>query len=241
MQKNACDDKSQWINIYLISLLVGFGAGVEYYMIQILLTFIKAILQRNQWRKLNSHNYTTVSQLQIFNLHRIKVGKGTYGKINAHLFNHEDDVVLEIGNYCSIAKGVHFICGGDHYFDHLMTYPVLNKVWGEDEAITKGKITVDDDVWIGTNALILSGVHIGQGAIIAAGAVVVSDVPAYSIVGGVPATIIKWRFSQPVIDKLITINFGGIDFSFIDKHRELFTEKVDMDLLEKAIKEIKDK
>ena len=77
------------------------------------------------------------------------------------------------------------------------------------EAISKGDITIDD-VWIGFRATILSGVHIGQGAVVAAGAVVTKDVPPYAIIGGVPAKIIKYRFSPEVIEQLLKLDYSKL-------------------------------
>jgi len=79
------------------------------------------------------------------------------------------------------------------------------------EARSKGIIKIDDDVWIGYGATIMSGVHIEQGAVVAAGAVVTKDVPPYAVVGGVPAQIIKYRFENKIIEKLLQIDFSKID------------------------------
>jgi len=79
------------------------------------------------------------------------------------------------------------------------------------EARTKGEIVVSDDVWIGHGATILSGVEIGQGAIVGARSVVTRDVPPYAIVCGNPARIAKYRFEGPVIEKLKMIDFSKID------------------------------
>lgn len=84
----------------------------------------------------------------------------------------------------------------------VSTYPFKRKLFhGGEEAVSKGDIIVGDDVWVGYGATILSGVHIGQGAVIAAGAVVNKDVPPYAIVGGIPAKVIKYRFSESVCKK----------------------------------------
>lgn len=82
---------------------------------------------------------------------------------------------------------------------------MLKKEW---ETQAKGNIIVNDDVWIGDSALILSGVEIGQGAVIAAGAVVTEDVPPYAVVGGVPAKVIKYRFRDDVIKELVKIDYA---------------------------------
>ncbi|MDY6420297.1 MAG: CatB-related O-acetyltransferase [Succinivibrio dextrinosolvens] len=103
---------------------------------------------------------------------------------------------LKIGSFCSIAPKVTFILNSDHYTNNLSSFPFKVMCLGshKSEAISYGDIVVDDDVWIGYGATILSGIHVGQGAIIAAGAVVSKDVPPYAIVGGVPARIINSSF-----------------------------------------------
>lgn len=97
---------------------------------------------------------------------------------------------------------------------------------------TKGKIILDDDVWIGDQVLVLSGVHIGKGAIVAAGCVVTKDVPPYAIVGGIPNKIIKYRFSKQIIQKLQGIDYSGIDLSKIDrKYLEMPVDDSNIDQL----------
>lgn len=84
---------------------------------------------------------------------------------------------------------------------------------------------MEDDVWIGMNAVILSGVTIHQGAVIATGAVVTKDVPAYAVAGGVPAKVIKYRFQEEVINELLKIDYGRLTKKLVEKHMdELHTE-----------------
>lgn len=118
---------------------------------------------------------------------------------------------LIIGKFCSIASGAKFIFNSaNHTLTSLSnyTFPLFYDAWQLpwQEVATawdnKGDITIGNDVWIGFEAVILSGVHIGDGAIIGARSVVTKDVPAYSIVGGVPAKVIRKRHSEPVIEKL---------------------------------------
>ncbi|MBP8083870.1 MAG: CatB-related O-acetyltransferase [Spirochaetes bacterium] len=118
---------------------------------------------------------------------------------------------LVIGRYCSIACGAKFIMtSGNHALDSLSTYtfPIFYDEWGLDPAhVTdawdnKGGIEVGNDVWIGYDSVIMSGVKIGDGAVIASRAVVTKDVPPFAIVGGTPAKIIRKRFSDEVIAKL---------------------------------------
>lgn len=127
--------------------------------------------------------------------------------------NHER---LVIGKFCSIACGAKFLFNSaNHTQRSLSTYifPVLFEEWGLDvdripEAWdNKGDIVVGSDVWIGYEAVILAGVTIGDGAIIAARAVVTRDVPPYTIVGGVPAKAIRKRFSDPEIDRLLALRW----------------------------------
>jgi len=119
-----------------------------------------------------------------------------------------------IGKYCSIASGVKFLPGGEHDYKRVSTFPFSKKMeiqLTKKESFSKGDITVGNDVWIGTNALILSGVNIGNGAVIAAGSVIVKDVPHYAIVGGNPAKIIKMRFSDAQIEELLKIKWWDWD------------------------------
>ncbi|MEY8403938.1 CatB-related O-acetyltransferase [Oscillospiraceae bacterium 44-34] len=127
--------------------------------------------------------------------------------------NHER---LVIGRFCSIACGARFLFNSaNHTQRSLSTYifPVLFEEWDLDvnripEAWdNRGDIIVGNDVWIGYEAVILAGVTIGDGAIIAARAVVTKDVPPYTIVGGVPARPIRKRFPQPEIDRLLALRW----------------------------------
>ena len=125
---------------------------------------------------------------------------------------------LVIGKFCSIACGAKFLFNAaNHTLSSLSTYPfpIFFEEWGLDtdtSSIAKawdnhGDIVVGNDVWIGFEAVILSGVTIGDGAVIASRAVVTKDVPPYTIVGGVPAKTIRRRFDEDTIFKLLALKW----------------------------------
>jgi len=107
---------------------------------------------------------------------------------------------LTIGRYCSIADNVVILLGGEHSHRWATSYPfpLLYDVWPEAEGRTspyaRGDVVIGNDVWLGTHSLILSGVTIGDGAVVGAGSVVAKDVPPYAIAAGSPARVVRFRF-----------------------------------------------
>ena len=122
---------------------------------------------------------------------------------------------LTIGKFCSIACGARFLMNSaNHAMGSLSTYvfPIFYEEWGHGMKVTeawdnRGGIAVGNDVWIGYEAVILSGVTIGDGAIVAARSVVTKDVPPYTVVGGVPARPIRRRFDQDTVDALLELKW----------------------------------
>ena len=123
---------------------------------------------------------------------------------------------LIIGKFCSIACGTKFLFNcANHALKSLSTYtfPLFYEEWElEKSNITtawdnKGDIVIGNDVWIGYEAVIMAGVHIGDGAIIAARAIVTKDVPSYTIVGGTPAKEIRKRFDAEIIEQLLILKW----------------------------------
>lgn len=123
---------------------------------------------------------------------------------------------LVIGKFCSIACGTRFLFNcANHTLNSLSTYtfPLFYEEWNLEKSNVvsawdnKGDIIIGDDVWIGYEAVIMSGVHVGNGAIIAARAVVTKDVPPYTIVGGTPAREIRKRFDTDVIKRLLMLKW----------------------------------
>ncbi len=194
---------------------------------------------KRKWRKKNFHNETF--PVNLFNPEYVIVGKKTYGELYVSMQSHKSKLI--IGDYCSIGPDVKFMLSSDHFINHLSTFPFKVKYGFEkQEGVTKGDINIRDDVWIGSNAIILSGVTINQGAIVAAGAVVTKDVPPYAIVGGNPAKIIKYRFPDEIIKKLKDLDYRNIDDEIIQRNIErLYTEINDIEDLDWILNNDKNK
>ncbi len=181
-----------------------------------LISRIKRILLYKKFLKKWRIKYSNsnIVPIEIFDHSIIEIGRKSYGE----LFLIDETTCgakLVIGNYCSIAPKTIFLLGAEHTTNTISTYPFKALTFGLGrEAASKRETVVGDDVWIGYGAIICSGVNIGQGAVIAAGAVVTKDVPPYAIVGGNPAKVIKYRFSEELRNKLLSINIIDIFDSF---------------------------
>lgn len=141
---------------------------------------------------------------------RVSVGHFTYG--NPRLMLWDERERISIGKFCSIADEVTIFGGGEHRTDWVTTFPLriafgLEGAWQDGIPATKGKTEIGNDVWIGYGATILSGVRVGDGAVIGAHALVAGDIPPYAVVGGNPARVLKLRFQQAVISRLLDIRW----------------------------------
>lgn len=124
-----------------------------------------------------------------FSYHTISIGEDVH--IGRNCIFQSPHGEIKIGNHVMFGPGVN-IHGGNHHYDQIGKYmKAIEKNDGCD-----GVVTICDDVWIGCNAIILKGVTIGEGAVIAAGAIVANNIPPYAIAAGVPAKVLKYRFSQ---------------------------------------------
>ena len=137
-------------------------------------------------------------------------GEGTYSS-DLKIFSWNEGAELSIGSYCSIADGVQIYLGGEHNVDWVTTYP-FSVLWESGRNIsghpkTKGDVRIGNDVWIGKEAIILSGVNIGDGAVIGARSLVTKDIEPYAIVGGNPAREIRKRFENQIIEELLKIRW----------------------------------
>jgi virginiamycin A acetyltransferase len=165
----------------------------------------------------------------------IEIGDFTYYDDPDGVENFEKNVLyhfpfigdrLIIGKFCAIARGVKFIMNGaNHQMNGISTFPffIFGNGWevarpAADELPYKGDTIIGNDVWIGYDALIMPGVTIGDGAIIAARSVVAADVPAYTIVGGNPAQIVRRRFDADSVRRLQSVAWWDRPATWITKH-----------------------
>jgi acetyltransferase-like isoleucine patch superfamily enzyme len=139
----------------------------------------------------------------------IRMGRHSYGAPLVRWWGESAN--LTIGNYCSIAEGVEIFLGGNHRMDWVTTYPFpVFRKWRGDGPIqghpaTRGNVDIGNDVWLGAGCVILSGVRVGDGAVVGCRAVVGRDVPPYAIVAGNPAKVVRMRFDPATIDALLRI------------------------------------
>ena len=162
----------------------------------------------------------------------VTVGRHTYGVSQKKVLATSERAPLSVGAFCSIAGNVSFMCsGGTHSPWAATTFPIYSRMMDSADPTENGGkplgITIANDVWIGRNAMIMPGVHIADGAIVAAGAIVTRDVPPYAIVGGTPAKLIRYRFSEDVIAKLLAIRWWEWSDEKIKQEAALLTGPIE--------------
>lgn len=206
-----------------------------YFVFSDLKKYIENLKFKLEWREVNKNNRTIPTKK--FPIDKVRVGRFSYGEIEVQTYGNKDSR-LEIGNFVSIAPGVVFLLDGNHEINTFTTYPFRVMCLNEKtEALTKGPIIVEDDVWLGTDSVILSGITIGQGAIIAARSVVTKNVPPYAVVAGNPAKIIKYRYSKEIIDEILEFDWSRVDLKKIEKLKNKLYESLTLDLVKTIKKE----
>jgi len=172
-------------------------------------------------------SYANNSKFGIFNKIKDNVTI-TNSEINdfTYVSNNTKIQYSTIGKFCSIGPNVQIGLGKHPTKDFVSTHPIFfsdlanEKIQLSNTVYFKEfeNIVIGHDVWIGANAIVLDGVTINDGAIIAAGAIVTKDVPHYAIVGGIPAKIIKFRFEESEIKDLKNLKWWDMDFNYLKKH-----------------------
>ncbi len=141
---------------------------------------------------------------------RVSVGRHTYPNPPPVVYYPGDTASVRIGAFTSIAEGCEILIGGEHHPEWVTTSPLrilmdLPGKFTDGQPRSKGDVTIGNDVWLCKKSTVLSGVNIGDGAVVACGAVVTNDVPPYAVVGGVPARLLRFRFSAEQIERLLEI------------------------------------
>ena len=155
-------------------------------------------------------------------------GKYTYAAGDNKILWETNENQLIVGKFCSIADRFIVYLGNNHNKEWVTTYPfghihreIFSKFDGLGHPSTKGSVIIGNDVWIASNVTIMSGVKIGDGAIIANSSHVVKDVEPYSMVGGNPAKLIRYRFTPNQIQELLKIKWWDWDDEKINKFTPL--------------------
>ncbi len=171
-----------------------------------------------------------VSELTTPGIELVESGYGTYGlgHLKIHFWDHSTK--LRIGKFCSLADEIHIFLGGNHNLARISTYPfgIEEELIGPrpGHPLSNGDIEIGNDVWIGSHVSIMSGVKIGDGAVVAAFSHVVKDVEPYEVVGGNPARHIKFRFSQEQIEKLLAESWWNWPLDQIKEKRDYLTSEI---------------
>jgi acetyltransferase-like isoleucine patch superfamily enzyme len=190
------------------------NAGSRIFVIKnCVLSFLRSLAYKSNLRQ-----SPYIDRMVLVDGKKVSVGKFTYGFESTKIFRWGENCEISIGRYCSIAYGLKLFCGGNHNKSLVTTFP-FGRIFKEfykyhlndSILLSNGSIVIGNDVWIGRDVTIMSGITIGNGAIIAANSHVVTNVEPYSVYGGNPAKLIKYRFSHEIIDILQRIKWWEFD------------------------------
>lgn len=199
-------------------------------------------LRLQRFRRAFAHRFDTqLVPTRMFDLAKLRrAGRHSYGALGVMTWNNPEES-LEIGDYVALANETLIQLGGNHGIRCLSSFPFRSRLLGgqEDVVGTKGPVIIDDDVWIGTRAMILSGVHVSQGAVVGAGSVVTRDVPPYAIVAGNPARVVRYRFSPGIVRVLLeSVDFSKLTDDQVASLRVLLVQPLDERILAEIIEKL---
>lgn len=191
-----------------------------------ILNYIKLAIHKCKWRMNNRHNQTIA--VSIFPCKNVNVGKNTYGPLELIWFPNAMDAKVKIGCYCSIGLSVKFLVGGGHNYHRISTWPFQTMVYKQKGNMDMNQdIIIEDDVWIGFDSLILPGTRIGRGTVIGARSIVTKDIEPYSVYVG--TKVIKKRFPDEIIDRIMGVNFAGIEHCKDDAYKDMCQKELTID------------
>jgi acetyltransferase-like isoleucine patch superfamily enzyme len=174
----------------------------------------------------------------------IEIGRYTYGYENMSIKQWGEGASLKIGSFSSIADRLTVFLGGNHRVDWITTFPfghIFRDELGGTEIVghpqSNGEIIIGNDVWIASNVTIMSGIQIGDGAVIAANSMVVKDIAAYEIWGGNPAKKLKMRFSDDIIKSLLKLKWWEWKVGVIKKLAPRLSQAPDAKSIDELAKE----
>ncbi|VUD72248.1 Chloramphenicol acetyltransferase [Methylobacterium symbioticum] len=182
---------------------------------------MKALLHRLRSGR-NPKNETRIHLAKLVSRYGFSIGAYSYGRPKVRF--PESGQPLTIGRYCSIADRVEILLGGGHRLDWATTYPfaAMRAHFPDAEAPTdyhasRGGVTIGHDVWLGSGCMILSGVTVGHGAVVAARAVVARDVPPYAVVAGNPARVVRTRFDPETVAALLETAWWDLPHEMVSR------------------------
>lgn len=198
--------------------------------------FVKTFFQRQYFKEhILTTQYKNVELKGNNHIVNTTIDEYSYISLNSIIYHSR------LGKFCSIGPNV-IIGYGDHPTNYLSTSPRLffkeifkSKALNPETSVFKSHklVNIGSDVWIGANCYIKNGITIGHGAIVGAGSVVLKDIPSYAIVGGVPAKIIKYRFSNEIISKLQNLKWWNYPISTIEMIEPYLSVEITEDILQK--------